>query len=433
MPDQLVHFKASPLARILMLLSILLALAASWFVLRWYLGNTIAEYFNPDDARIETARMAVSLAPGDPLTHWRLGDFIYTRLPPDQVAQAAAEFEMAVSLSPNDYRYWTSWGQALEHAGEYAKAESALREAVRLAPSYYFPRWHLGNLLLRQNRYDEAFGELRQASEANELLKPQLFNIAWQVNRDDVDAMRAAIGNAAATRAEFSLYLAKRSRFDDSLKVWHSLTESEKKEARPVAEALIDTLTASKQFHTAAGIWNEVAPGELYRAQPGKIIDPGFDSQITHGPTYAFGWQVPSSSQLQIGITTNTGHNSDRSLRLFFQVRSNLDPISVAQLVLVHPNTQYELECFVRTEDLVGASTPAIVIFDASTDSRLVSSPQSPTGNTDWQPIAVSFKSGPKTEAIVVKIERAPCEADNPVCPIFGTVWYDDFNLKSTK
>src|SRR5687768_4370802 len=163
MPDQVVQFKTSPLARIILLLIVLLALTAAWFVLRWYIGNTMAEYFNPEEARLATARMAVSLAPSDPLTHWRLGDFIHKRLPPDQVTQAVAEFERSVSLSPNDYRYWTAWGQALEQAGEYDKAEKALREAVRLAPSYSFPRWHLGNLLLRRERHGEAFSELQKA------------------------------------------------------------------------------------------------------------------------------------------------------------------------------------------------------------------------------------------------------------------------------
>ena len=434
MPDQLVHFKASPLARIIMLLTVLLALTASWFVVRWYLGNTIAEYFNPDDAGIDTARMAVSLAPGDPLTHWRLGTFIQTRLPPDQIGQAVSEFGRAVSLSPNDYRYWAAWGLALEQAGDYEKGEEALREAVRLAPSYTHPRWHLGNLLLRQNRYDEAFAELRQASEANEELKPQLFNLAWQVHRADIEAMKTAIGNSAATRADFALYLVKRSRIDEGLQVWSSLTEREKRSAISVADSLISNLAGSKRFRTAVDIWNEVAPGEPYRAMPGKIIDPGFESNITHGPAYVFGWQVPSSSQVQVGITTNAGHNnSKRSLRIFFQVRSHLEPISVMQLVPVNPNTQYELECYVRTENLVGASTPTLVIADATDSAQLAVSDQAPNGTTDWQRVSVSFKTGVNTEAIALKITHESCQTDKEVCPIFGTTWYDDFNLTAAK
>ncbi len=433
MPDQIVHFKTSPLARIVLLLTVLLALTASWFVVRWYLGNTLAEYFNPEDARLETAQTAVSLAPSDPLTHWRLGDFIHKRLPPDQISLAVSEFERSVALSPNDYRYWTAWGQALEQAGDYDKAEKALREAVRLAPSYAFPRWHLGNLLLRRNRYDEAFAELLQASEANDELQPQLFTQAWQVYSSDFETLQASVGSRPVTRAQFAQYLIQRSRFDEGLRVWNSLSESEKKAHRYVAQSVISNLITLKGFHRAADFWNEVAPGPAYQTELGRIIDPGFESNIVHETSFLFGWQVPSSPQVQIGITTNAGHNSNRSLRVFFQVRSHLDLIAVTQLIPVRPDTQYDFECFAKTEQLVSASTPSIVIEDAADGTQLAASEKLPTGNNDWSLIALSFKSGPKTEAVRLKIQRSPCGPENPVCPIFGTVWYDDFALKSGK
>ncbi|HKO62565.1 MAG TPA: tetratricopeptide repeat protein [Pyrinomonadaceae bacterium] len=433
MPDQLVQFKTSPLARIILLLTVLLALTASWFVMRWYFGNTLAEYFNPEEARLQTARTAVSLAPSDPLTHWRLGDFIHKRLPPDQISQAVAEFERAVALSPNDYRYWTAWGQALEQAGDYEKAEKALREAVRLAPAYSFPRWHLGNLLMRRSRYDEAFSELRYASEANDDLQPQLFGMAWQLYGADPNALQAAIGNRADIRARFALYLIQRSHFDEGLRLWNTLSESEKKTHRPVAESVISNLIMQKRFHAAAEFWNEVAPGDAYRAEIGRIIDPSFENNISHNPSFLFGWQVPSINQVQVGITPNVGHNSNRSLRMFFQVRSHLEPIAVTQLIPVHPNTGYSLDGYAKTEQLVSASTPAIVIEDPVNGAQLAASGKLPTGDNEWSQISLPFTTGPKTEAIRLKIYRATCGRENPVCPIFGTVWYDDFALKSGK
>ena len=433
MPDQVVQLKTSPLARIILLLTVLLALTAAWFATRWYVGNTLAEYFNPEEARLRTAQTAVVLAPSDPLTHWRLGNFIHKRLPPDQISQAVAEFERAVSLSPNDYRYWTAWGQALEQAGEYEKAERAMLEAVRLAPAYSFPRWHLGNLLLRRSRYDEAFSQLRQASEANEDLRPQLFAIAWQIYGDDFEALQTAVGNRVDTRAQFAMHLIQRSRFDEGLRVWNSLNDSEKKAHLPVADSLIASLITSKRFQTAAELWNQIAPEATYRAEAGQIVDPGLESNIAHSPSFLFGWQVPDEQEIQTGITTNMGHNSSRSLRMFFQVRSTVAPIAVTQLVIVQPNTSYSFVCHTKTENLMSASTPAIIIEDASDGAKLAESAKLPTGDNDWSPISLSFKTGPKTEAIRVRIYRSTCDEETPVCPIFGTVWYDNFALTSGK
>lgn len=432
MPDQVMHLKASAPAKVMMLAVVSLAFLTSWFVVRWYIGNTIAEHFALQENRLETAQGAVSLAPQDPLPYWRLGSLIEKELPPDQIAQSVAAYEKAVSLAPNDYRFWMSLGQALEQAGEPEKAEKALREAVRLAPAYAYPRWHLGNLLIRLARYDEAFPELRQASQADGELQSQLFNLAWQVNKDDFEALKKSIGETPDAQAQFSRYLLDRRRFDEGLRLWNTLSETQKRGRRYAADPMIATLLANKRFHQAVEIWNEVAPGAPYRASLDHLVDRGFEDNVAHGPDAVFGWQVQSLSQVQIGIDATQGHQGQRSMRLFFQVRSNLEGINVSQLVPLQPNKDYDFECYVKTDRLESASTPYVGIVDATDDAILVNSAPAPNGSNDWQRVSLSFKTGAKTEAVRIKIQRSTC-SENAVCPIFGTVWYDDFDLKPRK
>jgi hypothetical protein len=73
------------------------------------------------------------------------------------------------------------------------------------------------------------------------------------------------------------------------------------------------------------------------------------------------------------------------------------------------------------------------VIADATDSAQLAVSDQAPNGTTDWQRVSVSFKTGVKTEAIALKITHESCQTDKEVCPIFGTTWYDDFNLTAAK
>ena len=56
------------------------------------------------------------------------------------------------------------------------------------------------------------------------------------------------------------------------------------------------------------------------------------------------------NSQVQIGIDAGQGHSGSRSLRVYFQVRSHIDTINVSQLVPVKPNTEYDFECYVKTD-----------------------------------------------------------------------------------
>lgn len=433
MDQEIIQVKVTTPLKLLMVLTILLSLVASWFVVRWYVGNTIAENLLNDPQQLATAEMAVRLAPNDPLPHWRLGKFIQSKLHSDQIDRAVSEYERAVSLAPNDYRFWMDFGGALEQAGDIERAEKALRTAVKLAPEYAYPRWYLGNVLIRDGRYSEAFAELQRASQANETFRPQLFNLAWQVNKDNLEALKAAIGNAPGTQAQFAQHLMGRGKFDEGIQLWNSLSESEKKTNRTVADAIISRLVAAKRFRQAVGVWNDVTSVANHRVQSGQFIDQGFEFDFVNVPGAVFGWRVPSIAQVQITVDSTESRTGSRSLKLMFQVRNQLESINVSQLVPVEPNTQYEFECYLKTNKLVSAATPVVIMTDAADDSVLATSEPAPTGENDWQRVSLTLMSGPKTEALRLKIDRVKCDADNPVCPIYGTVWYDDFNLKARK
>jgi len=416
--------------RLLMILALAFALICSWFAVRWYLGNTLAEYLNPEENSVESARLAVSLGPNDPLTHWRLGEFTQKKLPSDQVGQVVKEYEKATSLSPNDYRFWMAFGTALEQAGEEHRAEEALRRAVKLAPSYSFPRWYLGNSLLRSGHFAEAFTELQGASEADPELRSQLFNLAWELYNKDFDSLKSSIGKTAEARAQFSQYLLGQGRFAEGLRLWSTLSESEKRDNRSAGEAILGNLITAKHFHQAVGVWNDLVPTVSYRAAIGHLVDGGFEDNVAHRPGAVFGWQVQSLQQVPIAIDPAQAHSGRHSLRIVFQVRSRLDSVNLSQLVPVEPDTQYDFECYVKTQKLESASTPVVALVDAMDGSVVATSEPAANGDSDWQRVALTFKTGAKTEALALRITRAPC-SENPVCPIFGTLWYDDFNLKS--
>lgn len=432
MPQELIQVNVrKPIVRIVLILLLLVAAVWSYFAVRWYVGNTLAEYFNPAQNNLQLAEMAVSLAPKDPLTHWRIGQVSQKVLPLDQQAKTIAAYEKAVSLSPNDYRFWMALGTAHEQAGDSVHGEQALRRAVALAPSYAYPRWYLGNLLLRSGRYEEAFKELRLAAEADEELQPQQFNFLWAIYGDDLEALKSAIGESSQTRARFALYLVNQQRHHDGLRVWDTLSADEKKSNRETADSMVKTLVNARRYHDAMKVWNDIAPNERYRAELNKIFDGSFEEAINYGPELVFGWQVKNAPQFQVRIDPTRGNGGARSLRLAFQVRTNLDGIDVSQVIPVTPNSEYDFEYYFMTEKLETGSAPMVQIFDATDGALLASSPQAPSGSNAWSRLGMSFKTAGQTEAVTLKIVRVKCsEDDTPICPIFGSIWYDDFSFK---
>jgi hypothetical protein len=137
---------------------------------------------------------------------------------------------------------------------------------------------------------------------------------------------------------------------------------------------------------------------------------------------------------MQIAIDPEKSNGGTRSLKLVFEARANLEAVNVFEVVPVQPGAEYDLEWYVSTEDLVTGSAPTVDVLDPTTGGVIVTPTRAPTGTNTWTKSNVSFKTGDKTEAVLVRIVRMSCATkDTPACPIFGTVWYDDFSIKRRK
>ena len=374
------------------------------------------------------AQMAVRWAPDDPLTHWRLASFEEKTFSAENLAATVREYELAVQASPYDYRYWMELGRALEAAGDPDSGEKALRRAVELAPAYSRPRWLYGNLLLRQGKTDEAFAQLSRAAEADDLMLPPIFGLASQVFGGDVDKIVQVLP-ATSVRLQFAITLINTAKFDEASRVLRTISVADRKSQPELTDRVLKSLLENKQFHAALALMRELEPEKSQLPEPERFWNGGFDQRVPPADTQPFRWVINNRPQAQITIDP-VGHNGTGSLRIIFKAPNKLESIPVSQTIIVEPETQYRIQFYQRTEGLTSASTPAVAISDSVDNTQIVASPPLPTGTNDWQLVTLDFKTKPKHEGISLGLVRAPCEAQQPICPIFGTVWYDDFNLQ---
>ncbi len=407
---------------------VLLMITASWFTTRWYVGNTVAEYAPPvEQGGIDMAQLAVRWAPHDPLTHWRLGAFEEKTFSAENLAAAANEYKLAVEAAPYDYRYWMEYGRALEATGDIVGSEKALRRSVELAPAYARPRWVYGNFLLRQERIDEAFDQLSRAANADELMRPQVFTLAWQIFKGDLDTIMKAVP-APAVRLQFVVYLITGGNFDDGARVLRSVSESERRAHSDLTGEIIKTLIQKRQYRAALTILREVETDPSQLPTPEKVWNGGFESPLVPKDPRLFHWVIVPSGLAPMSIDT-LAHNGSGSLKIVLKAPGKLDAIPISQTIIVEPDTQYRLQFYQRVADLISAATPVVAVLDPSDNSPLAVSPGLQTGTHDWQQVSLDFKTK-KTDAVQLGFYRGSCGEGQPICPIFGTVWYDEFNLQ---
>ena len=416
-------------ARALLFVPLALVVVGAWYGMRWCIGNTMAAWL-PD---IGAAQAAARLAPDDPQSHFTIARLRERSFLPEELPEAARQYEEAARLSPNDFRLFMELGRVRGLIGDARGGEQALRRAVELAPSYPEPRWYLGNLLLREGRTEEALAELRRAGDAGpEKFRPQVLELAWRFYNADIPSVLGAVGNSVGARGQLMDYLINRKQLDEARKLWEGFDAEERKPLRATGEKLLLRFLEAKRFHDMQAMHIDLAriDGTQTSAARERLTNGGFESAIGAPGTSPFEWQVVPLAGVQMGFDERVRQEGTRSLRLAFSAASTLSFKNISQLVTVEPQARYRLEYYVRTEDLKGEATLLLEIVDAAQPDRvLVASTPLKTGTTnDWQAVALDFTTGAQTEAVTLRIVSLPCSS--ATCPIFGKVWYDNFNLQ---
>jgi hypothetical protein len=143
-----------------------------------------------------------------------------------------------------------------------------------------------------------------------------------------------------------------------------------------------------------------------------------------------FTWQIAPQEGVHAGLDVTTYHSPGHALLVRFTGKGNLYYRNVYQHVKVSPGRSYRLQAFMRTEGITTDSGLRMEVRDAYNPAALDAVTDSLTGSTTgWVSVLLDFRTGPKTELVVVSLTRLPSrKLDNLIA---GKVWLDDVRLTS--
>ncbi len=375
---------------------------------------------------LAAADEAVRLGPSDPESHHARGIALVDQ---GRAADAVKEFELAAVLSPRDFEIWLKLGSAREDAGDDQGALAAYQQAIQCAPFYAQPRWHLGNLLLRMGRTEEAFKEMRRAAESDPMLLPALIDLAWGVFKSDAGAVRGAIQpRTAEAQLALAKTFARRGKPAEAVALFREAGEVTAEGRRE----LVTELITAKNFSSAYEVWSSgrTTPSGDSRNGIGTITDGGFEGEINLAES-GFGWKLRrDQSGVAISRDTAQPRAGAYSLRVEWKGNSNPADAVVSQFVLVSAKTRYRLRFAVRTEEIVTGGLPLIVVTDVSGSAPvpMASSASLPAGTNGWQELTLEFATGDTARAVLIGLQRQSCPSGP--CPIFGRLWLDTFTFE---
>jgi tetratricopeptide (TPR) repeat protein len=395
---------------------ILLCACAALTSARAGLSRLMSEY-GAAVGSTEAAQRAIDFNRADPEAHYAYANQL---LSAGQTGAAVAEFQLAISMRPEDYFLWQELGRAQEDNGDAEGAIISLRWAAKFASYYSQPHWQLGNVLLREGQMVEAFEEMHRGATNDPTLFPALCDLAWGVYRGNVAAIVAATKpQTDDERVLLARLFLNHDQMAAGLNLLDGLTDIGAEDRR----SFVNTLINQREYEAAYKIWSGGATSGTREV----LFDGGFEGSM-HFDDQGFGWRFMPAQTIRPFIDPNDPYSGQRSLRLDYSGNFNPAVPIVTELVIVSPSAHYRLSFAARTEDLSSAGLPLVLIKDASDDHQVLSQSASlPAGTSLWKEFAVDFETTEKTVAITINIQRQPC-ASNP-CPIVGHAWFDSFSL----
>lgn len=413
--------------RIVLAAAVIAALLFGWVAVRRQFGDMIAELTLPNDPNAAAmAEIARGMAPSDPLTMWLSATLEKNVFTPEKTDSAVKMFEETVRLSPRDFRWWIELGRAYEQSGKPELAEAALKQAVAIAPMYTFPRWQIGNFYLRQGREEAAFAELRKATENNQTYREQVFSLAWEYFDKDTAKLEQLAADRPDVHAGLALFYGQRGLAADSLRIWNLLTDEQKSDYPQIFRALAQGLYDRRFFPQALAFTQQL--GMDTDAKPEAVSNPGFEGPVGSSGETRFGWIVTrGDGKIEISSDSGIHHEGSKSLRVVFKTYTKPELFNIYQTVVVEPGKAYKLSFWVKTDNLRSSGLPQLQIVNANDDKIITLTPPFPAGSNDWQQINVEFTAPGSCTGVYIRTGRAFC-GDN--CPLVGTFWYDEFELK---
>ena len=287
-----------------------------------------------------------------------------TLSPLDAEYQARLDhLQRAVRLNPYLSAAWIELGIRAEAAGDFTRAESALREAARVDRTFD-PRWTLANYYFRRQNWDEFWKWIRAAAEMSYGDRSALFGLCWRATSDSETILTRAIPPNRAILAGYASFLAHSEHFQAAPAAASRWLPLATKEDVPGFLELCDMLLQkTPNTPDALRIWNVLIergwlPYQRLDPEDGaSLTNPAFRiSPLSHG----FDWRLPSAPGVRALLTESPpglsialdGHQEERTDLLM-------------EWVPVIESSVYQLSTVAHAEDIAEGSGLRWKLVDA--------------------------------------------------------------------
>lgn len=377
---------------------------------------------------LDLMERGVRLTPGDAAGWDRVGhsqqyDFLNPNL-----AAAIADYQEAVRDEPHAANYWMDLAGAYESGGDRTRAQDAFARAKATYPSSAVVAFNYGNFLLRNEKPQEGFAELRHAIGADPTLLPLAISRSWKATGDVDEILNDLLPANTRSFAQAVDFFASSGLPEAAMAAWQRLIALHEPFDLPQSFPFIDQLIHGDRSNDAGVVWLQaLAAAGLPHDPPasGSLIWNGdFARNFANG---GLGWRSADVPGADFSFDSTPDGGKSRALRIDFSGGMNLEVGVPAEYVPVEPGRAYHFQARMKTDDITTESGMQFLITDPNHWNAVVVTTENLTGSHEWAPEEADVTASSKTHFLLVQLYRKPSRLfENK---LGGTVWIRDVTL----
>ena len=366
---------------------------------------------------------AIKWDPGNPEYYDDLATLTHLYSSGGNPAEVVRLCEKATQLSPYNARYWADLGAAYEWAGRNSDDLRAFTRARTLSPNSPEINWKAANFYVRTRKISDALAALQKVLLEDATKERQVFILATNATNDNQQILDEMLPPRAPVILDYLDFQIETGRMEAAGSTWTRLLELklpfEPAQSFPYLDALIQHHDVEHLIEAWAALCTRF-PREVCdrETKPNLITNGDFAFAPLNG---GLDWRVMPVEGASANEDSTNGVDRGNSLRIDFDGTKNLDYGHVLQYVPVAPNTAYAFSAYMRAQGITTDSGPRFELLDAYDPSKLFLSTENVTGNSDWSPHGLEFKTSADTRMLLIKVARPVSRKfDNRLA---GTVW----------
>ena len=405
------------------------ASSAVAFLLSYFsIRNALAVHY----AGLQTAQACERAARWEPADsrNWHLlGRFWQYNLVDPDAARAIRSYLTAVSLDPASSETWLDLASAYESEANLVAARDAFLNAKKAYPLSAEVSWQYGNFLLRQGELEPAFIEMRLAVAADPKRAAEAFSRSLRTGSNIENILDRVLPPLSEAYLDVIWDQTTDGHTENAFKVWDRLASLRPRISLRDSFSLVGALMTERRIAEASRVWDQAVlfAGLVdLQSPPGSVLwDGGFESSVTGG---GFSWLLPEGFRsVQLGTDTQEKHSGNRSLRLIFDGKSNINFAGVCHYVPVQPSTAYRFSAWVKARALTTDQGIRFQLHPLGTQDTSTAVTSEVHGTAPWTLIEMPWSSGKDVQELQVCLVRFPSEEEEN--KIQGTAWVDDVAL----